>query len=302
MINIPGFNRFILCVCFSITFNAAFADAPFLRDTVRVSNSVQALRYLNGIKKLEKSKFWPNVDPGQFLRNLKTFAVEPLAFYEGKATNFCAYSALTYIPLEHDPLGFSKFMVDLYRYGQAKMGNAVLSPGKAVREEAGLIKYKGPLDISPAGQMWFLSLADEFKGYLNWFNRNFQKGDENTFWASTNYAKFNRMLRKLFPVKINSKGSDLIKPSIKDLGQYMSDELKNGIVFVYLNNKKLYKKSHNRSLISTPTHYVMLVETRILADGNVEFVYWDYGRKTLQQLSPSFLKNIVYGVTTTTFN
>lgn len=286
---------FILFICIS-----SYAVRTY-RDTVRISTPAQAIAYLNGIKKLEKSKLWPNIDPDQFLKNLKTFTIEPLEFYEGKATNFCAYSALTYVPLEYDPLGFSKFMVTLYRYGQANMGNTTFNPSKAVREEAGLIKYKGALDLNPAGQMWFLALADEFKGYLNLLNWRFDKGDENTFWASTNYAKFNRMLRKLFPVKTKAKGADLIKPRVGDIGDYLAEELKNGIVFVYLNNKKLYRKTHTREVISTPTHYVMLVETSKTPQGDVEFMYWDYGRKTMQQLSPAFLKNIVYGITTTKF-
>lgn len=280
---------------------ADISKASAYRDTIQISSKREALRYLSGIKKLEKSKYWPNVDPDKFLENLKTFTIEPLAFYEGKATNFCAYSALTYIPLEYDPLGFSKFMISLFRYGQAIMGNTVFKPGKAVRKEAGLLKYKGALDINPAGQMWFLSLADRFKGYLNFFNRKFDKGDENGFWASTNFAKFNRMLRRLFPVKVEAVGSDLIRPAVKNIASYFSQQLQKGIVFVYLNNKKLYKKSHNNGLISTPTHYVMLVESQKMPDGKVEFIYWDYGSKSLQQIQPQFLKNIVYGITTVTF-
>ena len=293
-------KRVLLILFFTLTTGLVHANVNY-RDTVRKSTAIQALTYLNKIKKLEKSRFWPNIDPDQFLKNLKTFTIEPLAFYEGKATNFCAYSALTYIPLEYDPLGFSRFMITLYTYGQANLGNATFTPSKTVREEAGLIKYKGALDINPVGQMWFLALAHEFKGYLNLLNWRFDKGDENTFWASTNLAKFNRMLRKLFPVKLKTKGADLIKPRINDLGEYLAAELKNGVVFVYLNNKKLYRKTHTRSVISTPTHYIMLVDTQKTPHGDVEFIYWDYGRKTLQQLSPAFLKNIVYGITTTSF-
>ncbi|MFT3904549.1 MAG: hypothetical protein QM727_15360 [Niabella sp.] len=270
-------------------------------DSLPTSTAEMALQYLNGIKKLERSKYWPNVDPAIFLENLKTFTVYPLAFYEGKATNFCAYSALTYIPLHYDPLGFSKFMINLYKHGQALMGKTVSAPGKRVREEAGLLKYKGALDINPAGQMWFLALADEFKGYINMFNLHFNKGDENTFWASTNFAKFNRMLRRLFLLKTNAVGADLIRPHKEDIAQYMSDELKKGIVFVYLNNKKLYRKTHTKSIINTPTHFVMLISSNKLPDGRIEFIYWDYGLKTLRLLTPGFLKNIVYGVTTVTF-
>lgn len=271
------------------------------RDTLRISTPAQALQYLNSIPPLEKNTYWPNIDPQRLISDLKTFSVEPLAFYEGSNTNFCGYAALTYIPLEHDPLGFSKFMITLYQKGQAKIGRKLMAPSKAVREEAGLLKYKGALDVSPAGQMFFLSLADQFKGYLNLFNRRFDKGDENRLWASTNYAKFNRMLRRLFLVKTKARGSDLIKPSIQDLSHYIQQELRKGFVFLFLNNKKLYRKAHNSSWFSTPTHYVMVVHLETTEEGKIELIYWDYGKKTLQQLPPRFFKDIVYGITTARF-
>ncbi|MFV0606412.1 MAG: hypothetical protein ACK5NK_11290 [Niabella sp.] len=297
-------NCRILVAAFSFLIFSSFFNAGatnVYRDTIRKTTTQEAITYLNSIVQLDKSKYWPHIDPDQFLLNLKTFTIEPLAFYEGKATNFCAYSALTYIPLEYDPLGFSKFMITLYKYGKANMGNTSFKPSKAVREEAGQIKYKGALDINPAGQMWFLALADKFKGYLNIFNRNFDKGDENTFWASTNYAKFNRMLRQLFLVKTKAKGADLFRPKLNDITAYMADEVSKGMVFVYLNNKKLYRKSHAKPVISTPTHFVMLVGAKRLNDDMVEFVYWDYGRKSLQHLPANFLENIVYGITTIKF-
>ncbi len=273
------------------------ARAGRIEDSTRISKANEALVYLSGVKKLERSKFWPNVDPDQLLSNLKTFTVEPFSFYEGKTTNFCAYSALTYIPLYYDPLGFSKFMVQLYKYGEAIMDKTVIKPSRKVREEAGLLKYKGALDINPAGQMWFLSLADHFKGYLNFFNRRFDKGDENTFWASTNFAKFNRMLRRLFPGRVTAIGADLIRPSV-DIYEYTKRKSQKGVVFVYLNNKKLYRKTHTRGIINTPTHYVLLTDINKLPNGDIEFVYWDYGLRTLQQMPPNFFKKIVYGVTT----
>ncbi|MCF3108948.1 hypothetical protein LL912_09175 [Niabella sp. CC-SYL272] len=265
-------------------------------DSARRSTPAQALQYLGSIKDLQQSKWWPNVPPAQLLNNLRTFTIEPLAFYEGKTTNFCSYSALTYIPLTYDPLGFARFMIELYKNGQANFGKNQLKPSKPVRMEAGLLRYKGSLDINPAGQMWFLTLADHYKGYLNFFNRRFQKGDENTFWASTNFAKFNRMLRRLFKGTIKAQGADLFRPAIKDLPSYLETQMQKGLVFLYLNNKKLYRKSHKQSLISTPTHYVLLTNIRKLPDGNIEFEYWDYGARALQQLSPEFLKNIIYGV------
>ncbi len=213
------------------------APARVLTDSVQLSTQQQAITFLDSLQSLDSSKHWPNVDPELFLQNLKTFATTPLKFYEGKGTNFCAYSALTYIPLNYDPLGFSRFMITLYQKGKAKMGKVLFTPSAAVKKEAGLLKYKGALDISPAGQIWFLILADHFKGYLNLFNRNFDKGDENTLWASTNFAKFNRMLRKLFPVKVHARGSDLIRPWTGDIYAYLKERSAERPIFLYLNNR-----------------------------------------------------------------
>lgn len=285
-------------ICWLIVFSVQLENhATPIYDTVKKSSPAQALQYLDSINELKQSKWWPNVPPQLLVENLKTFSIEPFAFYEGKNTNFCAYSALNYIPLTYDPLGFAKFMVTLYTNGQANFGKTAIKPSKAVRLEAGLLRYKGPLDINVAGQMWFLALADHYKGYLNIFNKRFQKGDENTFWASTNYAKFNRMLRTLFEGTVKARGADLIKPCVKDMPGYLQKQMEKGLVFLYLNNKKLYKKSHTKSLISTPTHYVLLTNITKMPDGTVEFVYWDYGMKTLQRLYPTFLKNIIYGIT-----
>jgi hypothetical protein len=176
------------------------------------------------------------------------------------------------------------------------MGKVNFKPGENIRTEAGLLKYKGPLDINAAAQMWFLSLADEFKGYLNMFNRGFDKGDENTLWAATNFAKFNRMLRRLFPSEVKARGADIIRPWIGDLYSYLEAKLKTGTVFLYLNNRRLYRKKHVRVRFGIPTHYVVLLDIYKVGD-KVNILYWDYGIKTLQQVTPKFLKTIVFGVT-----
>lgn len=273
-----------------------------IADSTRISNQQQAIAFLDSVQKLDSSKHWPNVDPVLFLQNLRTFAITPLRFYEGKGTNFCAYSALTYIPLNYDPLGFSRFMVTLYQKGKARMGKVVFTPSAAIKKEAGLLKYKGALDISPAGQIWFLCLADHFKGYLNFFNRGFDKGDENTLWASTNFAKFNRMLRKLFNLKAYARGSDLIRPWVSNTYDYLSKLSKNGPVFLYLNNRLLYKKKHVvTTRFGIPTHFVLLLDIYKTDDNKINIIYWDYGKKTLQQVSPRMLRKIIFGITDFSF-
>ncbi len=258
----------------------------------------KAIQFLDSVQTVDSSKHWPNVDPVLFMENLRFFAKSPLKFYEGKGTNFCAYMALTYIPLNYDPEYFSRFMINLFINGKATFGKVNLKPGKRVRNEAGLIKYKGALDISPAGQMWFLTLADHFKGYLNILNHRFDKGDENTFWASTNFAKFNRMLKKLFPqFEVHARGADIIKPRIDNWYKYLSEKMQKGPVFVYLNNRLLYKKTHVKARFGIPTHYVVLLDIQKADNGKLNFIYWDYGRKSLQQVTPKFLDEIIYGVT-----
>lgn len=270
-------------------------------DSTQISTQKQAIAFLDSLQALDSSKHWPNADPVLFLQNLRTFAIAPLRFYEGKGTNFCAYSALTYIPLNYDPLGFSRFMVTLYQKGKARMGKIVFKPSAAIKKEAGLLKYKGALDISPAGQIWFLCLADHFKGYLNFFNRGFDKGDENTVWASTNFAKFNRMLRQLFDLKTQARGSDLIRPWVSNIYTYLNQRSKKGPVFVFLNNRLLYKKKHVVTRFGIPTHFVVLLDIYKTTDNKINIIYWDYGKKTLQQVSPALLRKIIFGITDYSF-
>jgi len=264
-------------------------------DSLPGSTTQQALAWLSSIKNLDSSRHWPHIDPQLLLDNLNASIRGPVKSFEGKNTNFCAYTAFSYLPLRYDPLGFARFVIALYRDGEATMGKTRLRPSKRVRNEAGLLRYKGELDINHLAQMWFLALADHFKGYLNFLNRRFHSGDENTMWAATNFAKFNRMLRRLFPYDVKARGSDLVRPRTKDIYQYLHSRLQQGAVFLYLNNRLLYRKNHEVSRFGIPTHYVML--TDIMKEGEkITIIYWDAGRKTLQQVTASFLNRIIYGI------
>ena len=269
-------SRLLLFLSFLLVFSVATYAGGIVvlnRDSVPRSTAKEALNYIQSIDHLEASAFWPNIDPELLLRNLNASISGPLKSFEGKNTNFCAYTALSYIPLRHDPLGFSRFVIDLYKNGRAKMGKSLIRPSLAVRNQAGLLQYKGELDINHLAQMWFLSLADHFKGYLNLTNSKFNEGDENTLWAATNFSKFNTMLRRLFRYEIKARGSDLVRPRIKNIFTYLQDRLKEGTVFLYLNNRMLYRKNHEVSRFGIPTHYVVL--TDIYRDGEkITIIYW----------------------------
>ena len=225
--------RIILCLilCWQSFFVAARNETVFT-DTVKRSTFAEAKIYLRFLPPLDSSSFWPYIKPQYFLENLNMFLSNPLYSFDNKNTNFCGYTAISFVALEMDPVGYLKFMVELYNRGEAKMGKSFFKPSLRVREHAGKLKYKGMLDINPATQMWFLTLADHYKGYLNVLNTRFHENDENKMWAATNFAKFNRMLRKLFDWKVHAKGADLVHPPIADIYSYLEEKLKTGIVFL----------------------------------------------------------------------
>lgn len=260
------------------------------------STRQQAIDYVEKIYGLSPSKHWPNIKPELFLKNLKNNIYDPVSIYPGRSTNFCGYGALTYLFLQDDPLGYATLLMQLYTEGKATCRQVVFDPSPAIKKEAGDLKYKGPLDINPAEQMWYLCLADHYKGYLNFFNKKYDEGDENRFWASVNYAKFNRMTRELLHYNSKAIGADLMRPKLPDLYEYISEKLKTGTVVLFINNRIVHKKDHIRIKLGVPTHFIV-AERISIQDDIITFVYWDYGRKTQLQVSTGFFKRIVFGIT-----
>lgn len=265
------------------------------RDTTPFSTAKEALEFLAQQTKLTQSSYWPNIKPATYLENLKKNIQQPLSLYEGTSTNFCAYAALSYLPLHDDPLTFVRFMLTLYQKGKARYGKVLIRPSASVRQAAGTLSFKGELDIRPADQLWFLVLADHFKGYLNLFDHHYDKGNENTFWAAVNFSKFNRMIRRLFNYRVDAVGSDLIRPGIRDIYLYLSERLASGYVALYVNNPFLYKKNHAAIRFNIPTHFIILLNIEEVGD-KLAITYWDYGGLSLQMLSPTFLRKIIFGV------
>lgn len=262
------------------------------------STRQQALLLLKNTKLPDSSAWWPNIKLSLFVENLKANINFPLNIYQGSNTNFCGYAALSYLPLQDDPLAYTRFMLSLYVNGKAAWNNISFNPSPPIHQAAGTLRFKGVLDVRPADQLWFLVLADHFRSYLNFFNRHFHPGSENTFWAAVNYGKFNRMIRQLLGWQVEARGSDLIKPHIPDLYNYLTECLKTGTTYLYVNNTYLHIKSHQYKG-SFPTHFIVLEQIRRIPgqEDEVDIVYWDYGGRTLRQVDLRFLKRIIFGVT-----
>lgn len=262
----------------------------------RHSTPEEALEWLNSVHLPDTSLYWPNVRERQFLENLRINVTHPVGMYQGTNTNFCGYAALSYLPLNYDPLRYVKFMVSLYADGQASWRKVKFTPSPEVMLAAGTLHFKGVLDIHPADQMWFLVLADRFRSYLNLFHAKFHAGSEDTFWAACNLGKFNRMIKRMMGYKVKAIGSDLLRPGIRDLYAYLQKAVHTGTTFLYVNNTYLHVKNHNKSRFSFPTHFLVLTDIQ-KQDDVLTIIYWDYGGRTLRQVTTRFLKKILYGVT-----
>jgi hypothetical protein len=290
---------FLLLLSFSST---VYAQRKAIDTSEAMASKVQALAYIDSAKDLPQSIFWTHVNPQDFLENIKRNVQHPLQLSTGRGTNFCAYGALSYTCLKNEPLRYVQCMLDLYKNGEAKYRNIRFKPSKAIFKAAGQIIFSGDLDKNHADQIWYLSLAHKFKGYVNWLHWRYKPGAENTFWAACNLAKFNRMLRRMCKYKVRSKGSDLIQPHIENLVAYLQHKLTVGEVYLYLNNAILRKKNHNEFKRMVPTHFVVLYNIHWNEEnGKIVMEYWDGDYKTIKELELPTLEKIVYGISWTKY-
>jgi hypothetical protein len=275
------------------------SDGPG-RDSIPVGlqeEQQKALAILERTDTLSGSPVWPNIKPALFFANIRKNILYPSRINQGKSTNFCSYAALTHVLVKYQPVIYLTSILSLYRTGKTTIHKKKLEPSKRVREAAGTLQYQGELDILHADQLWFLTLADQFRGYLNLFNWKYDQGDENSIWASTNYGKFNSMLKRMGDFKIKAAGSDVLRPRKTDIYEYISGQLRKGVVLLYINNKYTHPVRYTPFTLQAPTHFVVLYDL-YEEDDMIEIKYWDYGLKTEQLMTEERLRKLVFGVTT----
>ena len=254
-----------------------------------------ALALLSNLDTSKPSSIWPHIQPGLFYKNIYDNVTKPIAINQGNATNFCGYAAFSHILLVYLPEIYVRAILDLYEKGSATLPKKQLSPSAAIRNVAGTLSGKGELDVRHADQLWFLTLADQFKGYLNFFDKRYQPGDENLIWASTNYSKFNKMLRAIGNYKVDASGSDLLRPMKKSFSKYVVDQEKEGLVLLYLNSKLLHPSRYSLFKLRAPTHFVVLYKLEQHGD-LITFQYWDYGLRTQQLIPAHRFRKLIFGI------
>ncbi len=262
------------------------------------STAAEALNYLHSLGPLTQSDVWPHINPVLFMKNVESNVAHPQGLYQGISTNFCSYAALSYILILNDPLGYARAMVQLYQDGYAYYRKVKLVAGSSVRRYAGTFQLKGKMDINPADQLWFLTLVEVFKGYLNVLDMYYNPGNENTLWAATNYAKFNGMARNLLGYKTTAFGSDLIHPSNIRIVEQIQALQKRGYVILFYDHERAYKRTHLRfAQFHMPTHFIVVRKLVYTDDDTITIQYWDYGSETEQSMPLTKFRNIVYGIT-----
>jgi hypothetical protein len=220
--------------------------------------------------------------------------LNPERICQGHYTNFCAYAALSVLLARENPVEYARSMVELYSTGETRVQGKRIRPGESIRRMAGTMQGKGLLNLNPADQLWFLALSDAYKGYLN-IDRNFHPGDENKAWAICNIGKFNRMASELGGFTITSYGTDLFRPSGKNNAAFIREQVNKGTVVLYVNSRYLQPQKSPLFMLRAPTHYIILHDIRE-KDGIVELTYWDYGFKTIQQITPKQLREMTFGI------
>lgn len=243
-----------------------------------------------------KSTIWKNIDEELFKKNLENNLDATLHLYQGSGTNLCGFAAVTYHFIKHNPKEYNRMIMELYNNGETyTVSGSLLKPSTEILNYAGTIKNKGRLDLNHADQLWFLTLADHYKGYVNTFNWTYEYGDESTTWASTNLNKFNNMWSDLIGKEVNSNGSDLIRPSIDKYYDYIHDLKNNYTIMLYLNNTVLNKRNFSSITFPIPTHFVELYDLYPAGDYYI-LEYWDYGLKTKEIIDKEKFNKIIYGI------
>ena len=255
-----------------------------------------ALNILDQSDTISLSDVWPNIKPSLFFANIRNNILHPTKINQGKGTNFCAYASLTHILLRYKPQLYVTEIISLYRTGSVNLYKGSIRPSERVRKAAGTLKHRGELDILHADQLWFLSMADKFKGYLNIFDNNYNTGDETAIWASTNYGKFNKMLRQFGKFELEAAGSDLVRPHSPNFYEFITTQLQAGVVLLYINGKYLHPSRYTVFTIRAPSHFIVLYDMRQVGD-LINIKYWDYGLKTEQLITKKRLRKLIFGVT-----
>jgi len=278
---------------------------PAVVFTVKTKKA-KALSYIRLNMPRWDNHYWPKVTPEQFTSQLKDRVKNPSNFSQGDNTNFCWAAAVASYEYQTDPERMAKLMTELYLYGQSQSGDLTLSTAKQIQRTVGSNTFDKNEGLSGqlVDQMLLLTLAHNFKDYVNILNNKYDPGDQNGLWASGTFNKFAAAL-KAFGHDIYAHGYDVMNVDVTGKnGSVITDEqtLKRDI-FLFVNSASFKnpppEASDPNNFGGPPvgTHFVRIRNFTSVGD-NYSFDYLDYGSWKPHVINRHAFERATFGIVT----
>ncbi len=282
------------------------------RKPPKTSTPAEALAEIPANGTLAQSTHFPNVDPNDFLDQLRARVAEGghEGTNQGDETNFCWAAAIAKHAYEKDPKGMAEAMINLYEngtfvYDNNNGGMSVPEPSQAVKNAVGSNVFDNNQNedegktINELDQMLFMTLADHYKGYTN-ADLNYDPHDEeNPLWSGGVLSKAVRVWRE-FGFDVDVMGIDAVgwEPLTSKI-TLAKDALETSDVVLFVNSGAFKDGSY---LNVFGTHYIHVSSIEQISDNDpmtidrIEVKYWDYGGVHTKQMYPEQFHRSVYGI------
>ena len=249
----------------------------------------------------QKSDFFENIDPQNYIDNVRRRLYEPEKFCQGFGSQFCGPSLLIVnLLLLRNQKAYVQLMIDLFQQGKAIYYNGkdslLLSPDAQTRSFAGRIydgerkseteyrKKKGQqyvahselLSDNHADQVLLLSLKHRYPGLIG--NGSFKEGVLSKYlhFASTLFKQFKIITKDFFHMKFIAKGGAIhdMRPSDRRTMAEITEACKAGKILFLMVDAGYFRKE--RAVLLWGSHYIRVFDLHIYQK-TIDFEMWDYG-------------------------
>ncbi|HEY3404411.1 MAG TPA: hypothetical protein VGK59_13565, partial [Ohtaekwangia sp.] len=259
------------------------------RQPPNTSTPAEALAAIPENGTLAQSTHFPNVDPNDFLDQLRARVAEAghEGTNQGAGTNFCWAAAIAKQVYKEDPKGMVDAMKDLYEngtfvYDNNNGGMNVPEASQAARDAVGSDVFNDNQDeekgrtINELDQMLFMTLADHYEESLNILNQDYDPGDEEDIWASGVLSKATKIWED-FGFDVEVTGADVKVQGFTIVFNVfdVQEAMETNDVVLYVNSDKF---KYDEGLNATATHYIHVVSIEQVGN-EYKITYWDYGKE-----------------------
>jgi hypothetical protein len=292
------------------------SEKPKEMGGVEVTSSNKGQKALNLITDRSETlwefgyKWGGNLSNQEFTEDLRSRVLNPYGMDQGHktgpggGTNFCWVAAACSYQYQRDPAMMVNLMMDLYSNGHATIGSIDLLVRDNIRRAvfSNTFDNDGGLAGQAADQLLFLSIAANYKGYVNLLNSEYDPEDEDKTWASGNFNKFVGLLKAFGSNIVTAKGTDLGTSEV--LGEsaqtLMNAQNAGQTIFLYVYSAHFKEPPPDGSFAPSPSasHFVQV--RNVQRNGN-QFTmdYWDYGGWHSHKISLEGLRRATFGIVTT---